>query len=180
MIIVIILIALVPLYLFFSYQMKRSSPTEQWPVLAPDLKLVYETDPSRMTGAWGARRVQINTLSNNVTLTMWLNTPSRLRVDCGPKDEMAKRPALIAPYPVAALEPEFDKWLARCSDQAAAPAVFDSALQGRLAFMPEVDFVGNESSVIWTVPRLKELTQAQAILHALNAVAETLERFPPN
>jgi hypothetical protein len=131
-----------------------------------------------MTGDWGGRRVQINTLSNGVTLTMWLKTPTSVRVECGPKAVVLKRNLPIAPNPVAALEPAFEQFLARSSDKAAGPAVFDSSLQGRLAYMSEVDFVGTDISVIWTVPHLKESADAEPILHALGAVAEALEKFP--
>jgi hypothetical protein len=178
MIIVIILVSLIPIWMFFSYQIKRASPAEQWPLLSLDLKLVYEEDPARMTGDWSGRRAQINSLSDGVTVTMWLKTPTRLRVECGPKAAVLKRNLPVAPHPVAALEPAFQQYLARCSDKAAGHAVFDSALQGRLAYMKDVDFVGTDISVIWTVAHLKDVAEAQAILHALGAIADALEKFP--
>jgi hypothetical protein len=176
MIILYILVALLPVALYFSYQVKRSSPSEHWPVLSTELNLSYEDEPARMTGDFSGRRAQISALSDDVTLTMWLKAPTRLRVECGPKAVAPKGTAL---KPITAIEPAFgENLLAWTSDAAAGANVFDTTLQIRLAYMARVKFNCTEISAVWTVPDLKDAVEAKAILHGLTAVAEALERFP--
>jgi hypothetical protein len=44
--------------------------------------------------------------------------------------------------------------------------------------LPNVDFVGQGTRVVWTVPAVKEPETLEAILGALCAVADALEHFP--
>jgi hypothetical protein len=179
MTIIIAAVVLVAIVLFFANSIRRRTPSEQWPLLAPNLKLGYEDDPARMTGDWVGRHVQVLSLPASVSLTMWLKTPTRLRVECGPKDAVAKRPGYSSAESVAAVDAAFrDKFLARCSEKNPGAVVFDGALQIRLSDMPRVDFVGSDQSVIWTLPDLKDQAEAESIFGALRVIVDSLERFP--
>jgi hypothetical protein len=179
MLIFIALVALVPIGLFLSHLLRQNDPSQQWPILATGLKLSYENDPARITGDRGGRRVQIIVIPTGVTVTMWLKRPTDLRVECGPKDVVAQRSKESMPTAVPVLDELFGKkYVGLCSDPAAAAGVFDAALQIRVSDMERVDFVGHGASVIWSLPSLKREAEAAAILDALTAVSESLERFP--
>jgi hypothetical protein len=178
MMILLALVALIPIGLFFWREHKMSTPSLQWPVLAKILNLQYEADPPRMSGNWNGRRVAVES-GPAVSITTWLNAATSLRVECGPKELVTKRAGLVLPDPVEALDRDFrDKMAARCSDKAAGPIVFDAALQKHLAALPQVDFVGEDTRVVWTAPALKDPDSAEKLLGALCAVADGLEHFP--
>lgn len=178
MTILYIVIALVPISLYVMHQLGLMNPSKRWPVLATSLKLSYDDDPPRITGDRGGRRVQIVAVPAGVTCTMWLKKPTYLRVECGPKDAVNRRAGAAVSDAAPVLDEVFGKkYLGRCSDAEAAGSVFDAALQIRVSDMAEVDFVGNDASVIWSLPALKELAEAESVLGALTAVSEGLERF---
>jgi len=173
------LLGLVPFALYFWREHKVSTPSLQWPALAKILALTYEDAPPRMSGSWSGRRVAVQTEGGAVTATAWLGAATRLRVECGPKELVTRRAGLVLPDPLEASDPEFrERLLARCSEKTAGPTVFDAALQQRLARLPHVDFVGQDTRVTWTVPALKDPDSAEALLGALCAVADGLESFP--
>lgn len=168
-----------PFIWYFWREHKLNTPSLQWPAMKAVLGLTYEANPPRLGGAWNGRKVAIESVDGAVTVTTWLNAETRLRVECGPKDLVTKRAGMLVPDAVAANEPSFrDRLLARCSDKAAGPLVFDSTMQQRLASLPDVDFVGEQFRVVWTVPVVKDLNQTEALLGALCAVADGLESFP--
>lgn len=174
----VLLLAAVPFGAYFWREHRMATPSLQWPILGKILNLAYEAAPPRLSGSWNGRRVAVQLEDGHVTLTAWL-TATRLRVECGPKELVTKRAGLVLPDPFEATDPAFrDRLLARCSDKAAGPTVFDAAMQQRLAHLPAVDFVGQDTRVVWTVPALKEPDGAEAILGALCAVADGLESFP--
>jgi hypothetical protein len=176
---VIALVALIPVGLYFWREHKRSTPSLQWPVLSKILGLQYEAEPPRLSGKWNGRSVAIAASAGGVTVVARLSAPTALRVECGPKDLVAKRAGLVLPDPVEPADKDFrDRLLARCSDKAAGPVVFDAALQQRLAALPAVDFVGQDEAVTWTLPALIDPDPAEAVLGALCAVADGLESFP--
>jgi hypothetical protein len=145
--------AAIPFGLYFWLQHKTRTPSLQWPGLAKVLSLRYDSAPPRLSGSWNGRRVAA---------------------------ELVKRRAgLVVPDPVAPLDPSFrGALLARCSVESAGAAVFDAGVQKRPAALPWVDFVGEDTRVVWTVPVLKDPDGAEALLGAVCAVAEGLERFP--
>ena len=179
MMILLSLVALIPIGLYFWREHKMSTPSLQWPVLGKILSLRYEANPPRMSGNWNGRRVAVESVSNGVLVTAWLNAATRLRVECGPKELVTKRAGLVLPDPVEPLDRSFrDKLIARCSDKSAGPTMFDAALQQHLASLPQVDFVGMDTRVVWTAPALRDPNSAEKILGALCAVADGLEHFP--
>lgn len=176
---ILVLLAAVPFGLFFWREHRMATPALQWPILAGVLRLQYEAAPPRLSGSWNGRRVAVQTEDGKVTLTAWLSAATRLRVECGPKELVTKRAGIVLPDPFEAGDRAFrERLLARCSDKAAGPTVFDAAMQQRLAHLPDVDFVGQDTRVVWTVPALKTPDSAEALLGALCAVADGLESFP--
>lgn len=174
-----VLAALIPIGLYFWREHKTSTPSLQWPTLAKILALQYDAAPPRMSGNWNGRRVAVESSPSGVTITAWLSAATSLRVECAAKDVVTKRAGLVLQDPVDPLDPAFrDKLLARCSVKAAGPTVFDAALQKRLAALAHVDFVGEDTRVVWNAPVLKDPDGAEALLGALCAVADGLESFP--
>jgi hypothetical protein len=171
--------AVIPLGLYFWTQHKTSTPSLQWPVLAKILGLQYEADPARMSGAWNGRRVAFESGPGGVTVTAWLSGETSLRVECAPKEVVTKRAGLVVADPVEPIDRGFgERLLARCSVKPAGPTVFDAALQKQLCALPHVDFVGQDTRVVWNVPAVKDPDGAEALLGALCAVADGLEHFP--
>ncbi|MDP3544424.1 MAG: hypothetical protein Q8T11_18320 [Elusimicrobiota bacterium] len=164
---------------FFWRDHKLNTPSLQWPGMKTVLGLQYEANPPRLGGAWNGRKVAIESTESGAVVTAWLNAETRLRVECGPKDVVAKRAGMVVPD---ALEPAVsafrDKLLARCSDKNAGPLVFDVTMQQRLAELPVVDFVGEQFRVVWRVPVVKDIDETEALLGALCAIADGLESFP--
>ncbi len=176
---VLALLALLPFVFYFWREHKMATPSLQWPVLGKILALTYEADPPRLSGNWSGRRVAVESAEGKVVLTAWLSAPTRLRVECGPKDVVTRRAGIVLQDPFDAADRAFaDRLLARCSDKAAGPTVFDAALQQRLAQLPHVDFIGQDTRVVWTLPEFKDPTAAETVLGALCAVADGLESFP--
>jgi len=171
--------AMIPLGLYLWTQHKTSTPSLQWPVLAKILGLQYEANPPRMSGTYNGRRVALETAPAGVAVTAWLSAATSLRVECAPKDVVTTRAGLVIPDPVEPIDRAFGaKLLARCSGKTAGPTVFDAALQQRLAALPHVDLVGEDTRVVWTVPAVKDPDGAEGLLAALCAVADGLESFP--
>ena len=171
--------ASVPFALYFWVEHKTSTPSLQWPALAKILSLQFFTSPPRMSGNWNGRRVAVESGPGGVTLTAWLSAETSLRVECGPADVVTKRAGLLVQDPVEPLDPAFRaKLLARCSDKAAGGSVFDAGIQQRLAALPHVDFIGEDTRVVWNAPALKDPDGAEALLGALCAIADGLESFP--
>ena len=171
--------AMIPLGLYFWVEHKTTTPSLQWPTLAKILALQYDAEPARMSGNWNGRRVAFESGSGAVTVTAWLNGETSLRVECAPAEVVTKRAGLVVQDPVEPIDRAFrDKLLARCSVKTAGPTVFDAALQQRLAALAHVDFIGEDTRVIWNVPVVKDPDGAEALLGALCAVADGLESFP--
>ena len=169
----------IPIAWYFWREHKLSTPSLQWPGMCKILGLEYEANPPRMAGTWNGRKVVFEAAANGATVTAWLAAPSRLRVECGPTEVVTRRSGMLVPDAVEAVDRDFrDKLLARCSDKAAGVIVFDSTMQQRLASMPAVDFVGQESRVSWTVPLVCDVNATEALLGALCAIADGLESFP--
>jgi hypothetical protein len=176
---IIVLLALVPFAFYFWREHKMATPSLQWPVLAKILALTYEADPPRMSGNWNGRRIAVEHSEGKVLLTAWLSAATSLRVECGPKELVTKRAGIVLQDPFEPTDRAFaERLLARCSDKAAGPTVFDSALQQRLRDLPSVDFIGQDTRVVWTLPEFKDPNAAEAVLGALCAVADGLESFP--
>ena len=174
-----VLITLLPIASYFALEGRKNMPSMHWPKMAPSLSLNYENDPSRMTGKWGGRRAQIVKLQDVVTLTVWLEKATYLRAECGPRALVTKRAGKGVPDPVAPLDPSFGgKLLARCSERAAGPTVFNALIQKRLSGLPRVDFVASDDHVIWTLPFLRKSGEAMEIFDALSVVADELDKFP--
>jgi hypothetical protein len=170
--------AMIPLGLYFWTQHKTSTPSLQWPGLSQILGLQYDAAPPRMSGSWNGRRVAFES-GDPVTVTAWLAAETSLRVECGLKEVVTKRAGLVVQNPVEPIDRGFaERLLARCSAKPAGATVFDAALQKRLAALPYVDFVGEDTRVVWTVPAVKDPDGAEALLGALCAVADGLESFP--
>ncbi|HXT00517.1 MAG TPA: hypothetical protein VN915_07565 [Elusimicrobiota bacterium] len=171
--------ALIPLGLYLWTQHKTSTPSLQWPALAKILNLQYDPNPPRMSGAWNGRRVAFETTPAGVTVTAWLNAATSLRVECAEKELVTRRAGLVVQDPVEPIDRAFGgRLLARCSGKSAGPTVFDAALQQRLAALPHVDLVGEDTRVVWTLPVVKDPDGAEGLLGALCAVADGLESFP--
>jgi hypothetical protein len=170
----------VPVGLYFWKEHKTSTPKLQWPVLGKILNLQFSDLPPRLSCSWNGRELGFEALAaGGVRATAKLNAATRLRVECGEKALVTKRAGMVVPDPVEPILPEFrDRLLARCSDKAAGPVVFDEAMQHRLAGMPEVDFVGQGAAVSWTFSALKDPDTAEAVMGALCAVADALEGYP--
>jgi hypothetical protein len=83
------------------------------------------------------------------------------------------------PDPVATSDPSFDeRLLARCSDKALGPAVFDAVLRQRLLSHPHVDIVGMGDNVKWLVPSANDPDQLEGMLEILGVLATEMERLP--
>ena len=168
-----------PLAWYFWREHKLNTPSLQWPSMRKALGLTYEANPPRLGGAWNGRKVAIESASDGVMITAWLNAETSLRVECATRELVTKRAGMLVPDAVEPAETAFkQKLLARCSDKAAGPLVFDATMQQRLADLPHVDFVGEQFRVIWKVPVVKDLSETEALLGALCAVADGLESFP--
>lgn len=174
-----VLVLLAPIAWYFWREHKLNTPSLQWPSLKKLLGLDYQADPPRMGGNWNGRKVALESGESGVTLTAWLNAETSLRVECGPKDVVTKRAGVLVPDAVAPVDAAFrDKLLARCSSKDAGAVVFDQTMQQRLAGLKAVDFVGEQYRVVWKVPVVREIDEAEALLGALCAVADGLESFP--
>lgn len=173
-------LGVLPVGLYLWREHKLSTPSLQWPVLARILGLRFEDAPPRLSGSWNGRPVRIEALSpSGARASAALAAPTRLRVECGDKELVSRRAGMVVPDRVEPLAPEFrERLLARCSDKAAGPTVFDQAMQHRLALMPDVDLVGQGNAVTWTLPALRDPDTAEAVLGALCAVADALEGYP--
>jgi len=179
MMLLVLVACAVPFIWYFWREHKLNTPSLQWPTMKAVLGLTYEADPPRLGGSWNGRKIAIESDEGPVTVTTWLNAETRLRVECGPKELVTKRAGMLVPDAVEPVEPSFrDRLLARCSDKAAGPLVFDSTMQQRLAGLPAVDFIGEQFRVVWTVPVVSDLNQTEALLGALCAIADGLESFP--
>ena len=176
----VIAFGVIPVGLYFWREHKVTTPSLQWPVLGKILNLSFEDAPPRLSGSWNGREVQFEAqAAGGVRATAKLNATTRLRVECGEKELVTKRAGMVVPDPVEPILPEFrDRLLARCSEKACGPVVFDEAMQHRLASMPDVDFVGSGVAVVWNFPLLRDPDTAEAVLGALCAVADALEGFP--
>ncbi len=171
-------LGLAPLAWYFWRERELRTPSRRWPRLAGLLGLAYEASAPRMSGTWNGRRVAVETAPGGATLTVWLSRPTRLRVECGPKDEVSRRAGILIPDPVEPLDADFRaRLLARCSDKAAGPVVFDAALQRRLAGA-DLDATGAETRVIGRTALVADIDRLENQLACLCALADGLEQFP--
>lgn len=174
-----ILLFSAPVAFYLWREHKTATPKLHWPWLARVIGLSFETPPPRMKGLHAGRQVRFEERpQGGVLLTAKLAVPTRLRVECGPKELVARRAGVLVPDAVESLHAAFaETLLARCSEKAAGPVVFDAATQERLAALP-VDLVAQGETVSWTVPAVKDPDHAEALLGAICAVADSLESFP--
>ncbi len=175
----LVLGVLVPVAYLFYTQMQASAPSMRWPKVARMLKLEYSEDPPTMQGVWNGKKVAVVHLGTSAKATALLARRSCLRVEVGPKDLVTKRAGMIVADPVETGDPAFDaRLLARCSDKAQGPAIFDPVLRQRLMAQAHVDIVGQEDGVQWTVPTANDPDQLEGMLEILGVLATEMERFP--
>lgn len=173
----LVLAALVPLALFYATRFKTGRPSMQWPLLAPIVKLEYKPDPPRLEGLWEGRRVSVREKDGKVAIVAGVNPASRLRVEIGPKDEVARRAGVVIPDPVDTGDREFEeRLLARVSDKRAGQALLDSALLQRLKGAPVVDILGSGPALQWTLPELRDPDTLENCLDILDVIATEMER----
>ena len=173
--------ALLPFILLAMRHFKTSTPSLQWPGLAGILKFQYQDKPPRLFGQWEGRNVTIELHNERVLVTMQLAQPSRLRVEVGPKEEVARRAGMIVPDPVLTRDPAFeDRLLARCSDKSVGPSIFDPTLRQRLMSLPFVEALGVSDKVQWMLPELSQAEGLERVLEVMTAIASELESFPVN
>jgi hypothetical protein len=174
-----LLLGIGPIAFYFWRDKEMRTPSSRWRKLAGPLGLQFAANPPRLLGEWNGRPAAVETGPGGAVVSVGLLRPTRLRVECGLKEVVERRAGVLVPDPVEPVDGAFrDRLRARCSEKAAGPVVFDAALQKRLAAMPEIDFVGAEARVAWSVPLVADLERAEAILAALCAVADALEHFP--
>lgn len=165
-------------YLVYN-QMHANTPSLRWPKLAPMLKLNYVARPVSMEGKWNGRDVSVVLLDNGVAVSAKVNRVSRLRVEVAAKDVVTQRAGMVVPDPVATNDPAFDdRLLARCSDKALGPAVFDAVLRQRLLSHPHVDIVGMGDNVKWLAPSANDPDRLEGMLEILGVLATEMERLP--
>lgn len=176
-----ILLVLLPFVLYFWTRLRVSTPKLQWGLVAGPLRLRFEDNPPRILGDWEGRHVAVQEHGTAVLVTMGLSQPSRLRVEVGPREEVAKRAGMIVPDPVHTGDQAFDqRLLARCSDRAAGQAVFDPAMRQNLMTLPVVDALGAGDKVQWRLPELQDPDTLERVLQVMTAVANEMERYPAN
>ena len=174
-------VALLPIGLYLLKQAKVSTPSLQWPALAGVLKFQYQAQPPRMLGDWDGRHVSVELHNGQVLATMQLSQPSRLRVEVGSKAAMESRAGMVMPDRVNTSDADFDgRFIARCSDRAAAQQIFEPALRQRLMSQPVVETVGVGDKVQWLLPDLKDPDTLEHVLEVMTIIASEMERFPAN
>ena len=174
-----ILIVVLPFVLYFWTQLKVSTPSLQWPAIAGPLKLQFADNPARILGDWEGRHMTVEIQGTGVLVSMRLSQPSRLRIEVGPKEEVAKRAGMVVPDPVATGDSAFDlRLLARCSDRAAGQEIFEAALRQNLMAQPIVDVLGAGDKVQWRLPTLRNCETLERLLQVMTILATEMERFP--
>jgi hypothetical protein len=177
----LILLALIPFIIYFARQIKTTTPSLQWPVLAQILKFQYQDKPPRLLGDFEGRHVSAEPHNGGVLVSMQLSRPSRLRVEVGPREDVARRAGMIVPDPVMTGDAAFEaRLLARCSDKAAGVSIFDPALRQNILAQPFVDSLGIGDKIQWMLPELKEPETLERVLEVMTAIAAEMERFPAN
>ncbi|OGR83142.1 MAG: hypothetical protein A3J74_10715 [Elusimicrobia bacterium RIFCSPHIGHO2_02_FULL_57_9] len=180
----IFFLGLIPIGLYYFRQYKIANPKMQWPVLAPLLNLQYEGNPPRMSGQWNGRMVKIETHGAEqaeqevVKISLFLAKPSRLRVEIGPREEVAQRAGLVVPDPVTTGDENFDrKFLARCNNKATGLEILDAIMRERILLQERVDILGEGNSIRWIVPHAKDPDTLETMLETLTVIATEMERF---
>lgn len=177
---VLLLLGIVlPIAYYFYREMHASTPSLRWPKIAPMVKLAYSADPPRMSGQWNGKDVDVSLGGDGAVVAAKLARPSRLRVEIGPKDVVAKRAGMIVPDAIPTGDFEFDeKFLARCSDKNAGLAMFDPVLRQRVMAQPHVDVIGHGDAVRWSVPSANDPDLLEGMMDVLSVIATEMERFP--
>lgn len=174
-----VLAALLPFILLAARHIKTSTPSLQWPSLAEILKFQYQDKPPRLLGQWDGRNVSVELHNERVLVTMQLSQATRLRVEAGLKEDVARRAGMIVPDPVLTGDSAFEsRLLARCSDKNAGTVIFDPALRQRLMALPFVEALGVGEKVQWMLPELNEAAGLERVLEVMTAIASELESFP--
>lgn len=177
----IFFLGVIPIGLYYFRQYKIATPKLQWPVLAPLLNLAYQANPPRMSGQWDGRDAKIETHGEeaaSVKISIFLSKQSRLRVEIGPKDEVAQRAGLVVPDKVATGDEAFEaKYAARCNNKATGLEILDPAMRQRIMEQPHVDILAEGNTVRWIVPQAKEPDTLEIMLGILTVIAAEMERF---
>jgi hypothetical protein len=169
----------VPLVLYYLHEYKASTPSLQWPLLAPVLNLEYLPNPPRMQGTRHGRKVTVDIQQTGVRVATVLDRPSRLRIEIGPKAAVTARSGMLVPDPVLTGDSSFDeRFLARCSDKNAGLQLLDPVLRQRLLDQEAVDILGQGAMLQWLVPTVKQPEPVEHLLDILTVIAEEMEHFP--
>lgn len=171
-----LLCAVGPAAYYFMREKRLKTPAVHWPRLAPILRLDYKPDPPRMTGKWNGRHVEVKQDGRLVKITAFIPRPSRLRVEVGPKEEVARRAGVLVPDPVATGDQAFDgRLLARCSDKAAGARLFDSPMRRRILEQETIEILGQGDRVAWSVPFAYNPDVLEPIFEVVTLIAEEME-----
>lgn len=172
---------LTPLALFLWRRFSITTPSLQFPILAPILDMEYQSDPPRLSGDWDGRQTVIVALpeKQGVRINLALLQPSKLRVEIGPKELVEKRSGIVVPDPVHTGDPEFEgRFLARVNDKEAGLGLIDPVLRQRLLELPHADILGQAGQVSCLIPELVAPETAEQALEVLTAIAGGMEEFP--
>ncbi|MBI4376818.1 MAG: hypothetical protein HY549_10270 [Elusimicrobia bacterium] len=176
--VLVILIALGPIAYFYWRQYKVNTPSLQWPALAEVLKMDYAAKPPRISGQWNGRAVRIELKDSSVLVSALVSRPSRLRIEIGPKEQVAARAGVVVPDPVPTHDPDFDgRYLARCNDRAVGQRLVDPVLRQRLLEQPVVDILGEGQAARWRLPEAKDPDQLEPVLDIVTIIADEMERY---
>lgn len=180
MIVAFLLVPAVVMGIYFARSFKTGTPSLQFPVLAPLINLQYRPDPPRMAGEWHGTGILFEALkAGGVRATAALSRPSRLRVEIGPRELVMRRAGVIVPDPVPTGDAAFEeRFLARCSDKSAGPAIVDSAMRQRLLAQRDVEILGEGDAVHWLLPELRDPDTAETVMDILHGVAAVMENYP--
>lgn len=164
---------------YYARKRKLSTPSLQWPVLAPILDMHYAADPPSLSGQWNGRSVRLAQLPDGIVASAPLSGTSRLRFEIGARELVAKRAGMIVPDPVPTGDAAFEeRFLARCNDPAAGAAILEPVLRQRLLSFPHVDILGEKSVVLWRLPEARDPDTVEFVFDILTVIAAEMERFP--
>lgn len=171
--------AVVLVILYFVRLQRATKPSIVWKRLAAACDLNFDAAGPSLEGTHEGRKVAVADLKGSAKIALQLKRRSRLRVEAGPKAVVTKRAGLVVPDPVATGDFGFDeRFLVRCSDKAAGERMMESAMRQRLSALPDVDFIGQDDSVQWTVPLLNDSEVLDEILACMTAIAAEMESYP--
>lgn len=164
---------------YFVRKQKGTNPALCWPRIAEAAELSFKPNPPTIEGRREGRAVAVTQAEGGVRIILALNRPSRLRIEVGPKALVTKRAGIVVPDAVPTGDYEFDeRFLVRCADKAAGERMINNALRPRLCALEAVDFVGQGTSIQWTVPEVIDSGVLEEILDCMTSVAAEMEACP--